>query len=243
LTVDVVQLSLSITGWGSQSDLPLVLAYVNSVLQTGTRSLLDRAIVDYVQEAKSGSNVEIGRIEEYLNPQSWVKVAEAPFDSSRRLLSVLVSRELSGADEKGLLITKGAVEETLDRCTKVYDSQPSSSILSSGTSGSFKPNNSPPLTADGKQRILETAQSLNEDGLRLVAVACRSTVAMQFMTLTTADEEDLVFIGLLGFLDPVKPDAAEAIKTLATLGVQVVHLYCPHVSHNSSWVIGSASHR
>jgi len=216
----MVRLSISITGVGASSNLPLKLAFVNSALQTGTRSLLDSAIVDYVRETILESEDEGGAAEEYLNLNKWAKVSEVPFDSSRRLLSVLVSREPAGTDEKGLFITKGAVEEVLDRCIQVYDYPPSSS---SGTWEQFKPSHSPPLTVDAKREILETAERLNEEGLRLVAVACRSTVAMQFMTSTAGDERDLVFIGFLGFLDPVKPDAAEAINTLASLGVQVGH--------------------
>jgi Mg2+-importing ATPase len=44
------------------------------------------------------------------------------------------------------------------------------------------------------------------------------------MTLSPEDEADPVFVGFLGFLDPLKPDAAEAIRDLAKLGVQVIFL-------------------
>ena len=214
LTTDVVQLSASLSNVGTLSDLPLKLAYVNSALQTGTRSPLDKAIVEHVRQMIEGGDASA---EEYLILEKWTKVSEVPFDSLRRLLSVFVSREFAGADEKGLLITKGAVEEVLDRCVQVYDFHSSSS----GTWDQFKPGDSPPLTVETKQQILATAARLNEDGLRLVAVACRSTVAMQCMMTTPGDERDLVFVGFLAFLDPVKPDAAEAIEALASLGVQV----------------------
>jgi Mg2+-importing ATPase len=212
--MDKVQLSVSMTGDGSLSDLPLQLAYVNSALQTGTRSLLDGAVVDYARSmAKSDDAAANG----YLNLDNWNKIAEVPFDSARRLLSVLVSRP--GLDEKGLFITKGAVEEVLDRCIQVYQHSSSPSTLD--TPDQFKPNDSPHLTVDIKRMILQSAEKANEDGLRLVAVACRSTVALPSMTLSAQDERDLVFIGFLGFLDPVKPDAALAVETLASLGVQV----------------------
>ena len=222
--MDQVCLSISITGDGARSDLPLQLAYVNSALQTGTRSLLDAAVVDYARSQKSVVGEEGRELDDdYLNLANWTKIAEVPFDSTRRLLSVLVSRTPgAGADEKGLFITKGAVEEVLDRCIQVYSHVSSSSSLTAPDH--FKPNDSPALNAEIRESILETAEKANEDGLRLVAVACRSTVAMSSMTLTPDDERDLVFIGFLGFLDPVKPDAAEAVETLARLGVQVCHV-------------------
>lgn len=215
LTMDMVQLSVSIRSDGIPSELPLKLAYVNSSLQTGTRSLLDAAIVDHARKTvlESGSTVD-----DHFELDNWRKISEVPFDSSRRLLSVLVSR---AEDEKGLLITKGAVEEVLDRCVQVYQERSSSSSPSFAVAGKFKPNDSPPLSADAKRDILETADRLNREGLRLVAVACRSAVAMQSMVLHPEDERDLVFIGFLGFLDPVKPDAAKAVEDLAALGVQV----------------------
>jgi Mg2+-importing ATPase len=153
-------------------------------------------------------------------------LGEVPFDSTRRLLSVLVSRSRIRTDEKGLLITKGAVEEVLDCCTRVYD-HPSSSESSSSSVKliEFKPetNTTSPLTSDARHQILQTAGRFNREGVRLVAVACKSAVAMSFMTATTADEIDLVFIGFLGFLDPLKPDAADAIARLSKMGVQVCH--------------------
>jgi len=231
--MDMVQLSVSMAGDGISCDLPLQLAYVNSALQTGTRSLLDAAVVDY---ARSKSNSEG---DDYLNLVNWTKIAEVPFDSTRRLLSVLVSR--AGGDEKGLFITKGAVEEVLERCTQIYPhSSSSSSPLCSGALEPFKPNDSPPLTPEARAEILATAERANEDGLRLVAVACRSTVAMPLMTLTPEDERDLVFIGFLGFLDPVKPDAAEAVERLATMGVQVWHSL-PSFSHCNTELVNKGA--
>jgi Mg2+-importing ATPase len=229
LTMDHVQVSASTTGSGDPSHLPLQLAYLNSALQTGTRSALDGAIVEFVQEGgfskpdnqkslDSGLDVKV---------EEWNKLAEVPFDSARRLLSVLVSRSKIGTEEKGLLITKGAVEEVLNCCTRVYDHPSSESSSSSVNLTNFKPeaNTTLPLTSDGRLQILQTAERFNREGLRLVAVACKSAVAMSFVTATTADETDLVFIGFLCFLDPLKPDAADAITRMSKMGVQVRLFY------------------
>ena len=230
LTMDYVRVSATTTGWGAQSDLPLKLAFLNSALQTGTRSPIDGAIVEFVREEgfskfAAPQEGEEGEDEDDVKLEEWDKLAEVPFDSTRRLLSVLVSHPRVGANEKGLLITKGAVEEVLERCVRVYDHLSSSAVKLTD----FKPgvDTTLPLTSDARRQILETAERFNGDGLRLVAVACKSAVAMSFMTMNTADESDLVFIGFVGFLDPLKPDAADAISRLGKLGVQVRLTFFP----------------
>ena len=220
LTMDHVRLSTSTTGMGDQSDLPLKLAFLNSALQTGTRSPIDGAIVNFVEDGFATSG-QLGGGED-IKLEEWEKLAEVPFDSTRQMLSILTSRSHIGTDEKGLLITKGAVEEVLERCDRIYD-HPSSSSTSSAKLHEFRPgaNTTSLLTVNTRHQILETAERFNGEGLRLVAVACKSSVAMSFMTMTTTDEAELVFIGFLGFLDPLKPDAADAIARLSNLGVQV----------------------
>ena len=78
------------------------------------------------------------------------------------------------------------------------------------------PSVSSSLTQDERSCILDTAKRLNEDGLRLVAVACGSLVAKPSekgteITIYQEDEKDLTFIGFPGFLDPPKEGATEAI--------------------------------
>ncbi|KAG2342843.1 Mg-transporting ATPase [Suillus weaverae] len=212
LTADLVRIAMSATGAGDLAQLPIKLAYINSSLQTGSRSPIDHAIVDYVHENKDVFTEIPG--------EGWAKQGEVPFDSSRRLLSVLVSRP-GGDGSEGLLITKGAVEEVLDRCVSTYDHQSRSSDASEPLGLDMSPSRASMLTANERRKILDTAQRFNEEGLRLVAVACREQLIKPFMTISTSDENDLTFIGFIGLLDPLKPDAAQAIKDLAKLKVQV----------------------
>ncbi|KIJ64405.1 hypothetical protein HYDPIDRAFT_111717 [Hydnomerulius pinastri MD-312] len=216
LTADLVRVSTSVTNKGDPSDLPVKLAFINSLLQTGTRSPIDRAIVDHVRADEKGSFDDAQR-------EGWHKHGEVPFDSTRRLLSVLVSHT-SMEEGEALLVTKGAVEEVLERCILAYRYEDPSSELSRTTSMldlKFGPSSSTTLTEVDRQLVLDTAKKLNEDGLRLIAVASRNTSLKQFATISTSDEEELVFIGFVAFLDPLKPDAAEAIKELTRLRVQV----------------------
>lgn len=212
LTIDSVSVSTSVTDNGEDSELPIKLAYINSFLQTGTRSPIDRAIVEHTHANEKGP-VAGGD-----HQDSWLKHGEVPFDSTRRLLSVLVSRP--STDGEGLLITKGAVEEVLERCISVYRQQ-QQSFSPSLSDFKLERTTYRTLTHDDRRNILDTSKRLNEQGLRLVAVACKCTTVKPFMTISTADEEDLIFIGFVSFLDPLKPDAADAIKELSKLNVQV----------------------
>jgi Mg2+-importing ATPase len=142
--------------WAISLTSPFGWPTLNSALQTGTRNLIDCAIVDFVQE-EGFSKIFIGEDDVIL--EEWDKMAEVPFDSTRRLLSILVSRSRVAPDEKG------AVEEVLDRYTRVYDysccsSSPPATLAEFNTQA-----NATLLASDDQRQILETAARLNEDGL------------------------------------------------------------------------------
>lgn len=127
------------------------------------------------------------------------KVDEIPFDFTRRRMSVVVAEH----DEHHLLITKGAVEEILSVCTQVRH----------GTLVE-------PLTPELLARIRAMTADLNEEGLRVVAVAARELPPTQ-ETYGVADERELVLVGSVAFLDPPKESTAPALKALAAHGVTV----------------------
>ncbi|KAF8443023.1 Mg-transporting ATPase [Boletus edulis BED1] len=209
LTADLVRVGKSVNIKGELSDLPIKLSFINSLLQTGSRSPIDRAILDYVGEEEKGT------LSDELD--GWSKLGEVPFDSTRRMLSVL-ARSHSAGGQEALFITKGAVEEVLERCVSalMYEglSRPIGNIK-------FDSSSSTTLTEAGRLEILNSAKRLNEDGLRLIAVAARKALIKGHPSISTEDEEDLVFVGFVALLDPLKPDAAEAIQKLGSLHVQV----------------------
>lgn len=210
LTADLVRVAKSVNAEGELSDLPIKLSFINSSLQTGSRSPIDRAILDYVDEDEKGSFSDVG-------PDGWTKLGEVPFDSTRRMLSIL-ARSSSAGQEEALLITKGAVEEVLERCVSAlkYEefSKPMRNI-------GFDPSSSTTLTEVDRLKILDSAKRLNEDGLRLIAIASRKAHVKMGTAISVEDEEDLIFVGFVALLDPLKPDAAEAIQKLGSLHVQV----------------------
>ena len=127
------------------------------------------------------------------------KVDEIPFDFTRRRMSVVVAEH----DEHHLLITKGAVEEILSVCTQVRHGEAVE-----------------PLSAELLARIRTVTADLNEEGLRVVAVAAKELPPTQ-EAYGVADERELVVIGYVAFLDPPKESTAPALKALAEHGVAV----------------------
>ena len=128
------------------------------------------------------------------------KVDEIPFDFNRRRMSVVVKM----TPQLDLLICKGAVEEVMDVCNQT----------------SFE-GIIVPLTEELKQQSLQLVHDLNEDGLRVLAVAYKEMPFESQREYKTKDENSLILMGFLAFLDPPKQTAEEAIKQLLKLNVQV----------------------
>ena len=158
--------------------------------------------------------------------KTYKKVDEIPFDFTRRRLSVVVE----GEGEK-LLITKGAVEEILSICTRAkYKDQ----ILQ--------------ITNDAKEHIREMTKTLNKDGLRVVAVCVKKDKEIEnISSFSVSDEKDMVLIGFIGFLDPPKESAKEAIERMNKSGIRVMVLtgdnvevtncICKKVGINSNQIV------
>jgi Mg2+-importing ATPase len=126
-------------------------------------------------------------------------VDEIPFDFQRRRMSVVVAN----GDGEHLLICKGAVEEMLSICTFAKTGDVTE-----------------PLTDERRREIKAMTHKLNEDGLRVLVVAVRRESAHE-RAYGVADENDLVAVGCLAFLDPPKDSAATAIRALHQHGVEV----------------------
>ncbi len=127
------------------------------------------------------------------------KVDEIPFDFTRRRMSVV----LKDGDGKTQLITKGAVEEMLSVSKYAeYNGQ----VVN--------------LTSEIRKEILKIVAKLNEDGMRVIAVAQKTNPAVEG-EFSVKDESDMVLMGYLAFLDPPKETTMETIKALNEYGVSV----------------------
>jgi Mg2+-importing ATPase len=77
-----------------------------------------------------------------------------------------------------------------------------------------------PLTDDMMKKVMAHADELNADGMHVIAVAQKHE-QIDINTFSGRDETDMTFLGYVAFLDPPKPDVAEAIKGLYAAGVSV----------------------
>ena len=160
----------------------LRLAYINSFYQTGLKNILDKAVLKY----------------EKLVVNQYKKVDEMPFDFSRRIMSVVVDME-----GKHKIISKGAPEEILKRCTK-YE-----------LDGELEDLDQIVLTD-----LKEEYDSLSADGFRVLAVAYKDTDVNKEV-YSRDDEKELILKGYIAFLDPPKPTAKKTIEVLRKLGIEL----------------------
>jgi magnesium-transporting ATPase (P-type) len=131
----------------------------------------------------------------------YLKYDEIHFDFDRRRMSVIVHEILRGRD---LLICKEAVEEVLSVCRSVRIED---RIF--------------PLNEEIRARVIDLSTRMNEDGLRVIAVACKEVESRPDRQYGVTDEGDMILCGFIVFLDPPRESAAPAIAALRTHGVAV----------------------
>ena len=129
----------------------------------------------------------------------WQKIDEIPFDFERRRMSVVVAEET----DVHQLVCKGALQEILSVCTQV---RYSGEVV--------------PLDDNMLRRVKRVTDTLNRQGLRVVAVATKYLPAREG-DYQRIDESDLILEGYIAFLDPPKETTAPALKALKASGITV----------------------
>ncbi len=140
-----------------------------------------------------------------LESGEWKRVAEAPFDSMRKMMST-VHQSPSGYVQ----YTKGAPDELLKKC---------SSVLRDGAVV--------PMTPQIMQEILAANSSMADDALRVLAAAFRTWDSVPEGKAELLEQE-LVFIGLLGMIDPVRPEVKDAIAECRKAGIRPIMITGDH---------------
>ncbi|WP_373440822.1 magnesium-translocating P-type ATPase [Metamycoplasma equirhinis] len=195
LTQDEVILERHLDVNGTEDSHVLKYAFLNSYYQTGLKNLLDKSIIkrtlDLADEDKTLDNLEL----------HYEKLDEVPFDFKRKRMSVLVKHL---AKEKTTLITKGAVEEIVNICSKIY------------LDGKVIP-----LDRKIVRKVLNKVEEFGEEGMRVIAIASRKMSIDAVGKISVDDEQNMTLIGYLTFLDPPKDSAELAIQKLHNLGVEV----------------------
>ncbi len=124
------------------------------------------------------------------------RLQEIPFDSDRKLMSTFHS-----IDGKTVMYTKGAPDELLRRCVSI------------DLGGKVEA-----LTEEKRQEILSANQSFAESALRVIGSAYRE---MNAVDTSFESENNLIFTGLVGMIDPPREEAKAAIDVCKKAGIQV----------------------
>lgn len=136
------------------------------------------------------------------------RVGEAPFDSGRKMMSVVVE-EADGTFEQ---YTKGGPDVVLSRCTHVYEN---GEIV--------------PMTDARREEILTANKAMADQALRVLALSSRTYTEKPSDFSPAALEHDLVFCGLSGMIDPVRPEVTAAIAEAKEAGIRAVMITGDHI--------------
>lgn len=134
------------------------------------------------------------------------RVAELPFDSDRKLMSTIHKE----ADGTYFVAVKGAPDQLLKRVTRIE------------INGEVRP-----ITDEDKQAILTTNKDLAKQALRVLMMAYKTTSEIPTLESEVV-ESDLIFSGLVGMIDPERPEAAEAVRVAKEAGIRPIMITGDH---------------
>lgn len=130
------------------------------------------------------------------------RIDEVPFDSNRKLMTTV-----NKIDGEPVSYTKGAVDMLLNRCSKIYDG-----------------NIVREITDMDKKKILKANKDMGSKALRVLGLACK----MGDLNKETI-EEDLIFIGLVGMIDPPREEVKDAVRICKEAGITAVMITGDHM--------------
>lgn len=134
------------------------------------------------------------------------RVAEAPFDSSRKMMSTL-----HNVEDIVTQYTKGAPDEVIKRCTHYTEG------------GKVKT-----FTEEKRTEILAKNKEFADKALRVLAAAYKTYTDIPTDQTSENLEKDMIFIGLTGMIDPVRPEVVDAIKECRAAGIRPVMITGDH---------------
>ena len=135
------------------------------------------------------------------------RVAEAPFDSVRKMMTTVHKY-----DSEFISYTKGAPDVLLSRCSQILTE-----------------NGIRAITEDDKIQIRSANKSMADKALRVLALGMRKFNTMPEDTSEQGLEKDLIFIGLSGMIDPVRPEVKDAIKICKEAGIRPIMITGDHI--------------
>ncbi|MGX7112601.1 cation-translocating P-type ATPase [Gemella cuniculi] len=134
---------------------------------------------------------------------SYPRISELPFDSVRKFMSTL-----QVVDDEKLMLTKGATDELLKKC---------SSILINGDIRK--------ITEEDIEKILNQNNKFAEDGLRVLGYAYKN---FDKDNLSFEDESNLIFVGLTSMIDPPREESKDAVEKAIKAGIKPIMITGDH---------------
>ena len=186
LTENKIVLQKYIDVLGNEDNSILEYAYINSYYSSGMKNIVDRAIMIY------GSKHNLDNI-----LPKYEKIDEIPFDYNRKVMSIIVRNKSTYR-----MITKGAMEEVLKRCTKVK------------VKGKEED-----LTKELIDIVTNKAKEMATSGMQVLALAAKKT-EKGVLSFDENSEKEMTFIGFVAFLDSPKKDVKKVINKLRKYGVK-----------------------
>lgn len=145
---------------------------------------------------------------DFLEKGPFKRVGEAPFDSERKMMSTIHTTPEGGYVQ----FTKGAPDVLLSKCTKIY------------VNGSIKD-----ITDADRASILNANKDFADKALRVLACAMKKLDAVPEDQSPASLEHDLIFLGLAGMIDPVRPEVKDAIKECRGAGIRPIMITGDHI--------------
>lgn len=186
LTENKIVLQKYIDVLGNEDNSILEYAYINSYYSSGMKNIVDRAIMIY------GSKHNLDNI-----LPKYEKIDEIPFDYNRKVMSIIVRNKNTYR-----MITKGAMEEVLKRCTKVK------------VKGKEED-----LTKELIDIVTNKAKEMATSGMQVLALAAKKA-EKGVLSFDENSEKEMTFIGFVAFLDSPKKDVKKVINKLRKYGVK-----------------------
>ncbi len=156
------------------------------------------ALVNYAEKIGLSKNTQKNLL---------VRIGEVPFDSGRKMMSTVHKSE----DGKLTQFTKGAPDELLKRCTKA-----------------FIGGSEVELTDSIRADILAANKAMADKALRVLAAAKRDLTQEPAAYDSETVEKDLCFVGLVGMIDPVRPEVKPAIEECRSAGIRPIMITGDH---------------
>ncbi len=136
--------------------------------------------------------------------KKYPRVSEIPFDSERKLMTTVHSDPEGGL----FLAVKGGFDELLSRCNRILDS------------GKVRP-----LTREDLSRLAEVNASMASDALRVLCMAYKNA---ELLSAGTDVEQELVFVGMVGMIDPPRDEVRDAVAKCGEAGIRPVMITGDH---------------